>query len=349
MTERLRAGIVGASGYTGGELLRILLGHPHVEVVQAASESRAGHYVYSVHPNLRGQTDLKFVKAADLKPCDLLCLCLPHGESGERFQEFAGLAERLIDLSADFRLRDPEAYGRWYGRKHPRPELLAQFVYGLPELHREAIRHARWVSGVGCLGTTAILGLFPLFRADLVDPGCVVIEAKVGSSAGGNQATPATHHPERSGAVRAFEPTGHRHTGEVEQELAFHGRPRVHFSATAIEAVRGIQAVSHVFLKAPVEEKELWRVYRAAFREEPFLRIVKDRQGIYRYPEPKILAGSNYCDVGFERDPHSARVVVISALDNLVKGAAGSAVQSLNLMCDFPETAGLEFPGLHPI
>jgi N-acetyl-gamma-glutamyl-phosphate/LysW-gamma-L-alpha-aminoadipyl-6-phosphate reductase len=349
----VRVGIVGGSGYVGGELLRLLLDHPHVEVTQVTSERHAGRYVHFLHPNLRGRASgLRFISARDLAPCDLLFLCLPHGRAQTQIEAFATLAPRLIDLSADFRLRDPEAYIRWYGQPHVAPEWLSRFVYGLPELYREEIAGASYVSGVGCNATAAILGLWPLFRAGLTDPARdVIVEVKVGSSEGGATASPASHHPERSGAVRSFAPTGHRHTAEVIQALTLAGPPpTVHLSATAVEMVRGVLATAHVFLRDPeLAERDLWVTYREAYAGEPFIRIVKERRGVYRYPEPKILAGSNYCDVGFALDPEAGRVVVISALDNLMKGGAGTAVQCMNLMFGWPETTGLTFPGLHPI
>lgn len=347
----VRASIVGGSGYVGGEVVRLLLGHPHVEVAQVTSESRAGRYVHFTHPNLRGQTDLKFVAMADLKPCDLLFLALPHGMAQQHIAKFADLAPRLIDLSADFRLRDAALYRQWYGQEHAAPEWLARFVYGLPELHRAELAGASCASGVGCNATATVLGLYPLFAADLVDrERGVVVEVKVGSSEGGNQSGPASHHPERSGAVRSFAPIGHRHTAEVVQELALGGpSPAIHFSATAIELVRGVLATAHAFLKDSLAERDLWRVYRQTYGDEPFVRLVKERRGIYRYPEPKILAGSNFCDVGFALDEGTRRVVVMAAIDNLMKGAAGTAVQAMNVMCGWPETTGLEFPGLHPI
>jgi N-acetyl-gamma-glutamyl-phosphate/LysW-gamma-L-alpha-aminoadipyl-6-phosphate reductase len=350
--ESVRASIIGGSGYAGGELLRLLLGHPNVQIAQVSSESNLGRYAYFVHPNLRSQTTLKFCQARQVEPCDVLFVALHHGETQERIQELAKLAPKIVDLSADFRLRDPASYARWYGHDHRAPEWLQRFVYGLPELHRDEIRCANWVSGVGCNATATTLGLYPLFQAGLVDlQRDIIVEVKVGSSEGGRQENPGSHHPERSGAVRSFAPTGHRHTAEIIQELTVDGAaPRVHFSATAIELVRGILATAHVFLKdTSLTERDLWQVYRTAYRDEPFVRIVKERQGIYRYPEPKILAGTNYCDVGFALDDASGRVVVMSAIDNLVKGAAGSAVQCMNLMCGFQETAGLSFAGLHPI
>lgn len=344
--------ILGASGYVGGELLRLLLAHPEVEVVQATSERHAGRFVYQVHPNLRGHTRLKFTPASTLQPTAVLFLALPHGRAQERVVEFARLAERIIDLSADFRLRDPALYEQWYGHPHAAPGWLEKFVYGLPEINREAIRGACYVSGVGCNATATVLALWPLFRANLVDRNRdIVVEVKVGSSEGGNRPSDASHHPERSGVVRSYAPVGHRHTAEVIQALAVTGEvPPVHISVTAVELVRGALATAHAFLRDDsISEKDLWRAYREAYQDEPFVRVVKERQGVYRLPEPKILAGSNHADVGFALDGNSGRVVSICAIDNLMKGAAGTAVQCLNLMMGWEETLGLTFPGLHPI
>jgi N-acetyl-gamma-glutamyl-phosphate/LysW-gamma-L-alpha-aminoadipyl-6-phosphate reductase len=348
----IRASIIGGSGYAGGELLRLLLDHPYAEVAQISSESNLGSYIYAVHANLRGRSRLKFCQADQMEPCDVLFVALHHGESQQQIEHLAELAPRVIDLSADFRLRDPALYAQWYGQPHAAPTWIDRFVYGLPELHREEIRQASYVSGVGCNATASILGLYPLFAADLVDRSRdVFVEVKVGSSEGGRRENPGSHHPERSGAVRSFAPTGHRHTAEIVQELALSDAPpTVHFSATAVELVRGVLATGHVFLQdRSLTERDLWKVYRGAYGEEPFVRVVKERQGVYRYPEPKILAGSNYCDVGFELDERTGRVVTIAAIDNLMKGAAGSAVQCMNLMFGLEETAGLTFPGLHPI
>jgi len=343
----MKVSIAGGSGYAGGELLRLLLGHPEVEVQQVTSERTAGRYVYGVHANLRGCTSLRFVPLSELATCDLLFLALPHGMAMKRIDEFANLAPRIIDLSADFRLRKPEDYPRWYKREHPAPEWLSRFVYGIPELHREEIREACFATCAGCNATVTTLGLKPLYERDLVER--TIVEVKVGSSERGNSPSLASHHPERSGAVRSFAPTGHRHLAEIEQELAFHGVPEVHLSATAVELVRGVLMTAHCFVTQALTGRDLWRIYREAYGNEPFVRIVRERRGVYRYPEPKILAGSNFCDIGFEVDADSNRVVVIAAIDNLMKGAAGNAVQAMNVMCGFPETLGLEFTGLHPI
>lgn len=351
MNQKLSISIVGASGYAGGELLRLLLDHPHVEVKQATSERNAGSYIHFTHPNLRGRTRLQFVSVSELEPCDLLVLGLPHGGAMTRIDQFAALAPRIIDLSADFRLRNPDDYVQWYGKPHANLDWLAKFVYGLPELHRDAIRTAQYVSGVGCNATATNLAIYPLFAAGLVDTGRgVICEVKVGSSEGGNSSSDATHHPERAGVMRSFAPTGHRHTAEVRQAIRLAGaESEVHLSATAIDNVRGVLATAHLFARPGVTEKELWRAYRQSYRNEPFIRIVKEGTGIYRYPEPKILAGSNYADVGFEYDEASRRVVALCAIDNLMKGASGTAVQCMNLMMGWDETTGLGFAGLHPI
>jgi LysW-gamma-L-alpha-aminoadipyl-6-phosphate/LysW-L-glutamyl-5-phosphate reductase len=348
---RVTASIVGASGYTGGEVLRLLLGHPNVDLGQVTSERRAGKRVVGAHPNLRKRTDLTFVSSDSLSACDVLFLCLPHGSSAGRIDEFFELAPVLIDLSADFRLNSPGEYSTYYGDEHPRPELLDRFVYGIPELHRDQMRDARAISSAGCLATPTILGLAPLFRDGLIDlQRPVIVEVKTGSSGSGAEEGPASHHPERSGAIRSFKPTGHRHTAEIEQELAFNGcGPTVSFSATAIEAVRGVLSTSHVFLREQISDRDLWKLYRNAYGSEPFIRLVKESSGIYRYPEPKILTGSNFCDIGWELDSRSERLVVLGAVDNLMKGAAGQAVQAMNVRMGWEETAGLEFPGLHPV
>ena len=347
--NRVRVAVVGGSGYIGGELVRLLLQHPAVELAQVTSESQQGKFLHHVHPNLRQLTRLKFVSITQVEACEVLFLALPHGMAQQHLPDFQRLSARIIDLSSDFRLRDAQLYKTWYGHDHACPELLPSFVYGIPELHRQSIAAARLVTGAGCLATATVLGLYPLARAGLLAAAMpLVIEAKVGSSAAGNTPSLASHHPERQGAVRSFEPTGHRHTAEVLQELSDTTPLTVHFSATAIEMVRGVLTTAHVLLAQPTSERDIWGVYRDAYRDEPFIRIVKERQGVYRYPEPKILSGSNFCDVGFETDPHSNRVVVMCALDNLVKGGAGNGVQTMNCMLGLDETTGLHFPGLHP-
>ncbi len=341
----MKAAIVGGSGYVGGELLRLLVRHPEVEVAQVTSDSMAGKPVGRAHPNLRKATDLAFVPHSALRPADVTFLATPHGESLARVPGLLDEGGIVVDLSADFRLHDTAAYLQYYHREHPRPDLLAKSVYGLPELHREALRGAQLIAVPGCIATASILALRPLVAAGLLDSRPVVVDAKTGSSASGQEPGPAGTHAERSGAMRAYAAAGHRHTAEIEQEV---GVP-VALSCHAVEAVRGVLATGHAFVLRSMDDKELWRTYRAAYGAEPFVRIVHETDGIHREPEPKILSGTNYCEVGFASDPHAGRVVALAALDNLMKGAAGNAVQCLNVRAGFPETTALDFLGLHPI
>ena len=341
----LTVAIAGGSGYGGGELVRLLLDHPQVEIRQVTSERFAGKMVNKVHPNLRKRTSLKFCSISELAPCDLLFLSLPHGHAMAKIDFYRTLAPKIIDLSGDFRLHSAAEYEKWYGHAHACPQLLEEFVYGIPEINRDKIAAASYVTGAGCNATATILGLRPLFTRGLADQ--AVIEVKAGSSEGGNRFSEASHHPERSGAVRSYKPTGHRHVAEMLQELGLDAN--ISFSATSIEMVRGILATGHVFLNQPLSEKDVWKIYREDYASEPFVRIVKEKTGIYRYPEPKLLSGTNYCDIGFEVDPHSNRLVVMSAIDNLMKGAAGQAVQCMNIMHGFAEDTALGFTGLHPI
>ncbi len=297
------ASIIGGSGYTGGELLRLLVAHPEVEVKQVTSRGHLGEYVYQVHPNLRKRSALKFSDPDSVEPCDVLFLALPHGEAQHKIEQYAGLAERIVDLSADFRLRAPETYRRWYGQDHAAPDWLPRFVYGLPELHRKEMSSAHYISGVGCNATASILALLPLVRSGLLETQeKIILEIKVGSSEGGAEGNPGTHHPERSGVIRTFSAFGHRHTGEVIQEL---GLENVSLTMTSVDLVRGALATAHGRVKPGTTLKDLWKAYRECAAENPFIRVVKEQRGVYRVPEPKILAGSNYTDLGFEQDAHN--------------------------------------------
>lgn len=347
--KSISAAIVGGSGYTGGELLRLLLFHPNIIINQVTSKTYLGKYVTSVHPNLRKITEIKFSDPSNIDSCDVLFLCLPHGQSGDEIDLYIDKADRIIDLSSDFRLKDKINYKNWYKKDHPKPDLLNKFIYGIPEIHRREIQLSSYVSCGGCNATASILGLFPLFKHNVLESNEALIDVKVGSSEAGKKFNLASHHPERSGSIRSYKPVQHRHTAEIIQELSLNKPVKIHFSATSVEAVRGLLATCHVFLKDGVKEKDIWKIYREEYGSEPFVRIVKSKDGIYRYPEPKILIGTNYCDVGFELDPNTNRLVVLSAIDNLVKGSAGQAVQSLNIMFGIEERSGLEFSGLHPI
>ncbi|GIW33671.1 N-acetyl-gamma-glutamyl-phosphate reductase [Meiothermus sp.] len=346
MSEKKTVSIVGGSGYAGGEFLRLALGHPFLEVKQVTSRRMVGDPVSLVHPNLRGRTNLKFVDPASLEPCDILVLSMPHGVAAREFEKYAGLAPITLDLSADFRLKDLGLYKKFYGEDHPRPDLLGRWVYGNPELYREALKTANHIACCGCNATATLLGLYPLVQEGLLVDGPIFATVMISTSAAGAEPSLASHHPERAGSIRAYKPTGHRHTAEIRENLP--GHPQVHLTAVATDRVRGILMTAQTFLRAGLTEKDVWGAYRKVYGAEPFIRMVKLKKGIHRYPDPGVVEGTNYCDVGFELEEDTGRLVVISAIDNLVKGTAGHAIQSLNVRMGWPETTGLEFPGLHP-
>lgn len=341
----IKASIVGGSGYAGGELLRILLSHPKVKIEQVTSQRFTERLVSVAHPNLRGNIDLVFCELKDLEACDILFVSLPNGRSMDLINKFTLVADRIIDLGADFRLRDYRTFESWYGKKHSQPKMSDKFVYGICELHRSELKKAKFVACAGCEATAVILGLYPLVEEGLLTKDTIIADVKIGSSASGGKANVGSHHPERHGVLRSYKPTKHRHQAEIRQEVGVN----VEISATAVNIVRGILATIHTNLKKGVSEKDIWKAYRKYYKNEPFIRIVKQKRGLYRYPEPKILWGSNYCDIGFEKSSDSNRLVVISAIDNLVKGTAGQAVQAMNVMYGFEESLGLKFGGLHPV
>ncbi|MGW5869174.1 N-acetyl-gamma-glutamyl-phosphate reductase [Streptomyces sp. NPDC055239] len=341
----IRAGVYGASGYIGGELLRLLLGHPEVDIVSAVSGRLAGRRVDTVHPNLRGSTDLLFCEPSDVADCDVIFTAVSPSVASDLVPEAGTKAQVVIDLSGGFRLRDPELHARYYG-EHPRPELLQEFVTGWPERYRKELATADRIAMPGCMANAATLALHPLAAEGLIRSD-VSIDGRVGSSGSGVSADAMNLHAERSGAMRVFKPQRHRHEAEVAQATGLTAR----MSATGVEAVRGVQVLIRVAAADGVilGERELRKLYRAYYADEPFIRIVTQKRGLYRLPEPKILNGSNYCDIGFSTDPDDGTAVLIAALDNLVKGGAGNAVQTMNIRFGRPETLGLGFTGLHPV
>jgi N-acetyl-gamma-glutamyl-phosphate/LysW-gamma-L-alpha-aminoadipyl-6-phosphate reductase len=349
----MRIGIIGGSGYVGGELLRLLLLHPQAEVTMVTSRQSVGEFIFNVHPNLRGLTQLKFVPQdmAELqKNCDLIFTATPHGGSVNLVPKLLEAGLKVIDMSADFRLKNPADYEKYYGWTHAHPEMLKDAAYGLPELHRDEIKNAKLVACAGCEATAAILGLAPIVKAGLIDKDKIVVDLKVGSSGGGSKPTLASHHPERFGGVRPYKVAGHRHIAEVEQELAPLGEPvKISFTPHAVNMVRGILATIHTFPKQPIASKDVWKALRGMYGNEPFIRIVKYLKGPYQLPDPKITIGTNYCDVGFEIDEHANRLIMFSAVDNMVKGAAGQGVQCLNIVMGIDETTGLKSTGFHPM
>jgi N-acetyl-gamma-glutamyl-phosphate/LysW-gamma-L-alpha-aminoadipyl-6-phosphate reductase len=350
----LKIGIIGGSGYVGSELLRLLLMHPQAEVTMVTSRQSAGEYVFNVHPNLRGLTQLKFVPldVAELqKNCDLIFTATPHGGSVNLVPKLLEAGLKVIDMSADFRLKNPADYETYYGWKHAHPEMLKDAVYGLPELHREEIKKAKLVANPGCEATAAILALAPIVKAGVVDKDKIVVDLKVGSSGGGSKPSVSSHHPERASGVRPYKVVGHRHIAEVEQELDALAKEPVIISFTphAVNMIRGILATVHTFPKQKLENKDLWRAFRGMYGNEPFIRLVKYQKGPYQLPDPKVTLGTNFCDVGFEIDEHASRLLLFAALDNMCKGASGQGVQCMNILMGIDETTGLKSTGFHPM
>lgn len=349
-----RIGIVGGTGYVGSEILRLLLLHPQVEVTMVTSRQTTGEFVFNVHPNLRGLTQLKFVplNIAELQNnCDLVFTATPHGGSVNLVPKLLESGLKVVDMSADFRLKNPDDYDKWYGWNHTNPQLLKEAAYGLPELHREEIKKAQLVACPGCMATATILALVPFVKAGLVENNRVVVDLKIGSSGGGSKPTTASHHPERFGGVRPYKVTGHRHIAEIEQELNNLSSELVTISFTphAVNMVRGILSTIHVFPKTPLTTKDIWKTLRSQYENEPFIRFVKYQKGPYQLPDPKITLGTNFCDIGFELDPHANRLLLFSAIDNMVKGASGQGVQCLNIMMGIDETTGIKSTGFHPM
>ncbi len=340
----MRATVVGGSGYIGGELVRLLLGHPEVELAYVTSNKYAGRPLRTAHPNLRGRTNLTFTPDSEVGESDVVFLAVPHGAAMKEIDRWAALAPRVVDLSADHRIQSSDLRERYYPGGVPDAAWLARFRTGIPELNRENLRGATHIAVAGCMANAAILALHPLAAAGLV-AGTVLVDARTGSSGAGRVPDEGSHHPERSGVLRMAKPHGHRHMAEIIQAC---GVP-VYMSVTAVEAVRGVQVVCHVMLPAAVTERDVWAVYRDAYRHEPFVRLVRERSALHRMPEPKLLSGTNFCDIGLSLDEGGEHLVVVSAIDNLVKGGAGNAVQCLNIAAGWDETSGLDFIGLHPV
>lgn len=348
MTKKISVTIWGATGFTGGELLRILACHPQMEVVGAVSRSSAGTPVGAVHPHLRhAYPDTAFIspEQGEALTADLAFLALPHRASAVRAKTLLEAGQKAVDLSADFRLRTAKEYEDWYGVEHPCPELLGEAVYGLPELHRGEMPGARIVSGVGCNATAAICALLPLAKAGLIED--ARIECRVGSSEGGAAGGEGSAHPLRSRTLRVVTPFEHRHMAEIIQELDL---PREKFTmgVTAVELVRGIQCVAHVTLSQKLREADVWKLYRSAWAGEPFVSTTPAKPAHLRIPDPRFVLGSNRVLVGFALAADGRRMIAASALDNLMKGAAGSAVQSANLMTGLDETLGLQMMPVYP-
>ncbi len=341
----IKAVVFGGRGYTGGELLRILSLHGGIEVVAVASQGAAGEPIWRYHPHLRPFLKGSFVSYEEALEgdFDIAFIALSHGEGADLVKEIYDRGKKVVDLSANFRLKDPKDYERWYSWKHPYPELLKLSVYGLPELHREDLKGSRLISGVGCNATAINLALLPLAKRSLLDS--FHADVRVGSSAGGAKPSEGGHHPERSRALRIYATYEHRHLAEVVQETGVEGEIRI----TAVELVRGIQAVIRCELKEALSEKEILSIYRERYSSEPFVELCPFKPEHLRFPDPRWVTGSNLCMIGMKLHPNGRSLTLVSVIDNLVKGASGSAIQAANVALGLPEDMGLRLVPVYPV
>src|SRR6266536_2279107 len=343
-SNRIRIGILGGSGYGGAELLRILLLHPQAEPVFVTANEHAGKSVGEVHRNLYGLTDLKFQSApedpASLEDLDCVFLALPHGQAMEIAPRLP-LSVKVIDLSGDFRLRDKNEFEQHYNREHTAMFAQAEFVYGLTETNREAIRNARLIANPGCFATATILGLAPLVANNLID-GRVIVDAKTGSSGSGAKPAANTHHPQRMNSFYAYKPFTHQHVPEITKELRRAGdwTSELVFMTHSLPVARGIFASIYVEANREITSEELPSLFADFYIDSFFIRLVKGS------PDINWVKTTNFCDLGFAA--RGRQLVVFSALDNLVKGAAGQAVQNMNLMFGLEEETGLMLIGTNP-
>ena len=339
--NKIRVGIFGGSGYGGSELLRILLFHPNVEVVFVTANEQAGKPIGEVHRNLHGLTQLNFIATPEkLDGLDCVFLALPHGQAMDVVPRLPADV-KAIDLSGDFRLRDQSVFEKHYKLQHSAMHAQSDFVYGLTETNREAVRNARLIANPGCFATATLLGLAPLVANHLLS-GRVVVDAKTGSSGSGAKAAANTHHPQRMTSFYAYKPFTHQHVPEIEQELAHIGdwTNELVFMTHSLPVARGIFASIYAEANREVNENELRNIYAAYYRDSFFVRLVNGS------PDINWVKTTNFCDLGFAA--RGRQVVVFSAIDNLVKGAAGQAVQNMNLMFGLEETTGLKLVGTNP-
>lgn len=346
-TRKLKIGIVGGTGYTGVELLRLLAQHPSVQLTAVTSRSEAGQPVADLYPNLRGHLDIRFSEPdiATLTKCDLVFFATPNGVAMKTVPQLLDANVKIVDLAADFRLRDPLVWEQWYGIPHACVNVLHEAVYGLPEVNRDAIAKARIVANPGCYPTAVQLGFIPLLEQGLIDPQHLIADAKSGVSGAGREAKVGSLLCEASESFKAYGVAGHRHLPEIRQGLnqVAGGEVGLTFVPHLTPMIRGIHATLYGRLTT-ADAGDLQALYVERYRNEPFVDVMPAGS----HPETRSVRGSNVCRIAIHRPQNGDTVVVLSAIDNLVKGAAGQAVQNMNIMCGLPETAGLEQVALMP-
>ena len=348
----IKVGIYGASGYMGGEALRILNEHPQITIAWATS--RSGKPVEFFHRNLYG-SGIHLVKPNEVTPCDAIFFALPTGNAMKMSPDLLNYS-KIIDLSADFRLKDRDTWERVYGKPHSCWNLVKEAVYGIPELHRDKIKKARIIANPGCFSTASILGLAPLIKEDLIDTERIIIDGLSGTTGAGAELDITMHHPEIGNNLVPYNVVDHRHTYEIEQELGLLTKSKVtiHFTPTYAPITRGILAICHCFPTRKVSRSKLLNLYRSFYRGERFIKVFdmpKDANATWQYlPYPWVSAvsGTNFCHIGLDVDERRNRMVVFSVLDSIGKGGAHVAVQNLNLMFNLEETTGLTRYGFHP-
>jgi N-acetyl-gamma-glutamyl-phosphate reductase len=341
----IRVGIVGGTGYTGAELLRILARHPRVILSVITSRTEAGLPVASLFPHLRGHVNLQFTAPDDdaLTACDVVFFATPNGTAMQAAPQLLAAGVRVIDLAADFRLKDPAVWEQWYGMPHRCPELLAEAVYGLPELNRAAIRQARLIANPGCYPTAVTLGFLPLLNAQVIDPSWLIADAKSGASGAGRKAETNLLMAEIGESFKAYAVTGHRHAPEIAQTLSQQASGAVHltFVPHLVPIIRGIEAT--LYARLTHSECDLVQIFAEYYANEYFIDLMPGE-----HPDTRSVRGSNWCRIAVARQGKADVVIVQSVIDNLVKGAAGQAVQNMNLMFGFNEPLGLETLALLP-
>jgi N-acetyl-gamma-glutamyl-phosphate reductase len=345
----IKASIIGATGYTGVELVRLLSCHPQVELAMLTTRSYEGEHIEDLFPSLKGKVEIACSPqdtARVLKESDVVFVALPHGHSVPVVQEAVKQGKKVVDLGADFRFRKAATYEEWYQVKHEAPKLAANAVYGLPELYREQIKNASVVANPGCYPTGSILALAPALRAGLIESNTIIIDAKSGVSGAGRKASLVTHFGEANENVNPYGVASHRHTPEIEQELtALAGEEfTISFTPHLMPMTRGILATCYATLKDEISEEKLRQIYEEFYQGESFVHLLQPGQ----WPHTKWVYGSNRCLINLTADRRTGRLVVCSAIDNLVKGAAGQAVQNMNLLFGLPETSGLDFNAIYP-
>jgi N-acetyl-gamma-glutamyl-phosphate reductase len=344
----IKIGIAGASGYTGLELIRLLTGHPDVELAFLTSETFQGQNIADVFPSLNRVIDLTLRPLDDriTKDCSVLFLALPHLAVMDKLPIYLQSNCKIIDLSADFRLKDPKAYSDWYSVTHTHPELLEQAVYGLPELYREAIQTARFIANPGCYPTSVILALAPLLKTGWVDLDSIISDSKSGVSGAGRKPSLTTHYTEVNEGISPYGLGSHRHTPEMEQELSvLAGKPvRVTFSPHLIPMTRGMLSTVYINLNKPISDEKLVEHYRNFYKDEHFVRVLNPG----KFASSNHVLSSNFCDIGLKVDSRNQRIIITSALDNLIKGASGQAVQNMNIMLGLNENTGIMSPAIYP-